>query len=333
MAFTSVSHAHVSVEKLERDKMYKSKIGNVLRLMVFLAGAFMLTTLIQECNVNVDIRTRIDKQEIEYIITELASFKNRRYDSEYGVASMEWIAQYVSNCTRNDNVEVALFEHDKSVDENWIQPSVIARLRGKTDEVVVIGGHGDSVNHSQHIGGSRDEVAPGADDNASGTAVAMVAFCEFARQPQADKRVDLIIYSSEEQGLYGSEEIAKHYYDKKHKVKAVLQLDMVLYPNKDNSIVFITDYVDKALTTETQALAYRLGYKVVEDKCHYECSDHASWTRYGFPSVFPFEAVFHKANKRIHTSEDTLENAGGVDGAVKFAELALLFLKTNAGQE
>ena len=42
-------------------------------------------------------------------------------------------------------------------------------------------------------------------------------------------------------------------------------------------------------------------------KCGYACSDHASASRYGYPSAFVIESDFDHSQKRIHTTEDKVE--------------------------
>lgn len=42
-----------------------------------------------------------------------------------------------------------------------------------------------------------------------------------------------------------------------------------------------------------------IGY--VETKCGYACSDHASWTKYGYPGAFGIESSFENSNQNIHS--------------------------------
>ena len=70
--------------------------------------------------------------------------------------------------------------------------NLIARQRNSTQPKVIIGGHYDSVSGS-----------PGANDNASGTAVVLDLARRLARTPQAD-RVWFVAFDGEEDGLHGS---------------------------------------------------------------------------------------------------------------------------------
>jgi leucyl aminopeptidase len=42
-------------------------------------------------------------------------------------------------------------------------------------------------------------------------------------------------------------------------------------------------------------------------KCGYACSDHASASRYGYPSAFVIESDFDNSDQKIHTTEDKIK--------------------------
>ena len=50
-------------------------------------------------------------------------------------------------------------------------------------------------------------------------------------------------------------------------------------------------------------------------------------TAAGYPASMPFESTMEDINKKIHTANDTLQNAGGdAKHAAKFAKLATAFV-------
>jgi leucyl aminopeptidase len=53
-------------------------------------------------------------------------------------------------------------------------------------------------------------------------------------------------------------------------------------------------------------------------------SDHASWTKAGYASSFPFETEFRNYNPSIHSPEDTLDKISP-EHAREFAKVALAF--------
>ena len=134
---------------------------------------------------------------------------------------------------------------------------------------------------------------------------------ETSYQPQ--KTLKFMAHAAEEVGLLGSREIAESHKRKNEKVIGVLQLDMTNFKGSpDKDIVLISDNTNR----EQNAFLGRLINKYIKlswsyDKCGYGCSDHASWTRNGFPASFPFEAKKAQMNRKIHTANDTIEASRG----------------------
>lgn len=218
-----------------------------------------------------------------------------------------------------------LFEH------SWAQPSVIARIEGtgdNADELIILGGHEDSIS----LSGSR---APGADDDASGSASVLEVFRVLVGNGfRGSRSIEFHAYAAEEVGLRGSQDIAALYQTERRTVAAMLQLDMVGYINPNDGPVFavIHDFVNPELTKFLGELAHKhTDLPVVASRCGYGCSDHASWTRAGYPSAFPFEASFGQANPFIHTAQDTLSHIS-LEHASKFARVALAFVTELANQ-
>jgi len=107
-----------------------------------------------------------------------------------------------------------------------------------------------------------------------------------------------------------------------------MQLDMTNFDGSPHDIVLITDNVSTQQTDFLATLAARYvpQFPVARDRCGYACSDHASWTRAGYPSVLPFEATLTTHNPNIHTARDTLSVSGNnANHAAKFAKLAIAY--------
>ena len=112
--------------------------------------------------------------------------------------------------------------------------NVVAKIVGSDPalkkEVIVIGGHFDHVGHGYF--GSRTahwgRIHPGADDNASGTAVIM-SIAEAMRQSGIKPRRTIVFmhFTGEERGLWGARYWADHPSVPIENVVAMLNLDMV----------------------------------------------------------------------------------------------------------
>ena len=82
----------------------------------------------------------------------------------------------------------------------------------------------------------------------------------------------------------------------------MMQQDMTAYVKGDTEERFglVTDYVSPKLTQFLELLAKHYSDIPMEHtKLHYGASDHASWTRAGWPSAFVMEAPFEDCNLRM----------------------------------
>lgn len=265
---------------------------------------------------------QVEAVEIEQNIRHLSSYKNRFYKSSTGVESAKWIqSKWASLLKRRSDAKVELYEHS-----GWPQPSVIATIKGKSDEVIVVGGHLDSI--AGWFGGNHVH-APGADDNASGISTITEVIRVLANNnyvPQ--KTLKFMGYAAEEVGLRGSNEIARKFKADGVNVIGALQLDMTNFNGSSKDIYLISDNTNKEQNEFLATLidSY-LQIPYTYDRCGYACSDHASWHKAGFKASFPFEAAKNDMNGKIHTSKDIIEQSGGnADHAAKFAKLALAYV-------
>jgi leucyl aminopeptidase len=262
---------------------------------------------------------KLEEGNILITIGELQSMKNRYYRSASGAAASTWLQDRWRSFTTRRDVTVELFDH------GYPQQSVIMTIPGttKANEVVVIGGHLDSI-----APGGTTSRAPGADDDASGIAtLSEVARALLASNFQPERTIMFMGYAAEEVGLRGSLSIAKAFKQRGVDVVGVLQLDMTNYQGSASDIWIITDFTNQAQNTFlTQLIDTYVGATWGFDKCGYACSDHASWHRNGFAASMPFESRSREMNKSIHTAKDTLErSSNNAAHAIKFARLGAAY--------
>ncbi|KZT72590.1 peptidase [Daedalea quercina L-15889] len=268
-------------------------------------------------------------------LKKFTSFRTRYYRSETGKESQEWLLDTVNKITEKyasdslrELITVQEFPHA------WIQSSVIARINGSStddDGVVVIGAHQDSTNMWPFL------PAPGADDDGSGTMSILEAYRALLA---ADFRPELAVefhwYSAEEGGLLGSQAIAQEYERRGVNVVAMSQYDMTAWVKKGTreEVGVIVDYVDEDLTElNKQLVDLYLDIPYVETKCGYACSDHASWAKAGYPSVFTIESTFDNSNKNIHSANDRFDVSDefSFSHMLEFSKLAVGFAVELAG--
>ncbi len=277
-------------------------------------------TLDQQATVQ-PLVAKVNEETIRGTITTMAAYTTRYYQSPIGVDAALWLkGRWSEFAAKIPRASVELITHA------WKQPSVILTIpgAGKPEEIVILGGHLDSIAGW----GNAAARAPGADDNASGIAVLTEAariLSESGYQPE--RTIQFMGYAAEEVGLRGSQDIAAKYAAGGKKVVGVIQFDMSNFPGSGAGIFLLTDNVDPALSKFTaQLVTAYTGVAANTTKCGYACSDHASWTKKGFPSAMAFEATMDGMNRALHTDRDTLETAGGnASHSVPFAKLAVAF--------
>lgn len=263
---------------------------------------------------------QVDVVQMRAWVTWLSSFNSRVHSATDPNVHVEQLRAKLVDLLSNAKMPatVDLIGHRATR-----QKSIRVRLPGslRPDETVVLGAHLDSINQDWFGSGK----APGADDNASGSANLLEALRVLLQQGQPERSIELFWYAGEEGGLLGSAEIAAQYKAAKRKVVGVLQLDMTLYPG-DGAFVLgsMTDFTSPWMRQYLGELnRLYLGAKIIEDQCGYGCSDHASWHRSGYPAIMPFEATFDRMNSNLHTPKDVIDSGSHFEHSAMFSRLAV----------
>ncbi len=279
------------------------------------------------------ILAQVSELDARAVIVQMSSYLNRYYTSTTGVQSAQWLKSHWEGLAAGrSDVKVQFFNHP-----TWAQPSVIATIFG-TDfpkEVVVIGGHLDSINTTVPSSQRPTASAPGADDDASGIASVTEAYrAALAAGYRPSRTVMFMGYAAEEVGLRGSNEIAAAFQNSKFQVIGALQLDMTNYkgtPTVDIGVLTDASYTNAAQTQFMRDLIgtylQPLGYTYQNTTCGYGCSDHASWHTKGFVASMAFESVFGQHNSNLHKTTDTISISGNnANHAIKFSRLAAAYM-------
>jgi hypothetical protein len=167
------------------------------------------------------IVSEVSPARIEQTIRTLAAFGTRNSlsgtasDTRGIGAARRWIKSRLEGCARDSGgrLQVSFDEHHVESGSRVPRPTdfvnVVATLPGEQaesrDRIYVVSGHYDSMP-TDPTDGTSD--APGANDDASGTAVSMELACVMSRH-RFDATLVFLAVSGEEQGLYGSTAWAK----------------------------------------------------------------------------------------------------------------------------
>jgi hypothetical protein len=209
--------------------------------------------------------------------------------------------------------------------------NVVAVLPGSDpslkEEKIVIGAHYDHLGFG-HFGALDREfegkVHPGADDNASGTAVLLELARRFAELPAKPGRTLIFVaFAGEELGLYGSRYYVEH-AQSIGSIKAMLNLDMVGRLRNDRVTVFGTRS-STDFSKEVMAGAQQLGLQVGESD-DVGRSDHMSFYSKKIPVLHFFTGI----HGDYHRATDTWEKLN-IDGMAKVSDLVMLTALQIAG--
>jgi hypothetical protein len=190
--------------------------------------------------------------------------------------------------------------------------NVIGEMIGSAtpDEIVLITAHLDSVPSSG--------LAPGADDNGSGSVGVMMA-AQILSQYDFQRTVRFVFFTGEEQGLYGSDRYASKVVADGDNLVAVYNMDMIAWddvggptlriytrmsnnPGYDGDMVIANTFVD---VVNTYALDTVLTPIITSEGGNW--SDHASFWDEGFPAVCAIEDDYDDWNgDNYHTANDKM---------------------------
>ncbi|GAB3929671.1 hypothetical protein GCM10029976_029700 [Kribbella albertanoniae] len=180
--------------------------------------------------------------------------------------------------------------------------NLIGERAGSGDGVVLVTAHLDSIN----LAGGASAPAPGADDNASGSAgVLELGRVLATKNWQHDLR--LILFGGEEEGLYGSKQyVAALPPAERARIRAVLNLDMIASKNSTTPTVLLEGApLSSGLVDDLATAAATYTGLAVETSLNPFASDHVPFITAGIPAVLAIEGS-DSANSHIHSATDTL---------------------------
>lgn len=200
--------------------------------------------------------------------------------------------------------------------------NVIAQQTGRhqPERVFLLIAHLDSISQNPYYS------APGADDNASGSA-ALMAIADILHQYKFGCTLRYVLFTGEEQGHYGSLAYAKQVSQAGEDIIAVLNLDMLGYntPGSSPTIELHTRWnnqgdldIANLFANVVQTYGINLVANILQDGEDF--SDHASFWNYGYPAILAIED-WNDHTPYYHNTSDQLETLN-MDYFTAFAKAA-----------
>lgn len=219
---------------------------------------------------------------------------------------------------------------------NYRGRNVIAKMPGSVhpERIWLIGGHFDDTSESPYTR------APGADDNASGSAATLL-IAKLLRNYRFSDTLWFIHFSGEEQGHWGSQAVARGVYSAGYQIMGYLDLDMIGWDGNGDRVMEIhsgtrTNSINLANRFASANQRYGQGLRVeIKQASASRFSDHASFWDYGYASFLAIENFFDDTIGRdrhpyYHNTGDVLSRVN-LDYAARIGRVALAMLAEDAG--
>ncbi len=253
----------------------------------------------------------VSEQEITASVRRLQEFQTRYSCTDSCQAAADYLCDRFAGFGLS--VSCDSFPYDGSPCSGQIWRNVIAVHPGLVDtsQIYILCGHYDSINNR----GDSWTVAPGADDNASGTA-AVIEAARVLSGYDFDVSIFFICFSGEEQGLIGSYHYANWAFAQGLDIRGVINMDMIAYvddpPNNtwdinlygDSQSVDLTHFLADMVEQYSEAVPYEIIVANTQ-----RGSDHYPFALKGYEAVFAIDAQLWSApdwNPYYHSPADTL---------------------------
>lgn len=236
---------------------------------------------------------QVDEKNLQAVVQDLQDMGERKAASGAFVAETYLVNSY----NALPGLTVTTHHFSPSYADN-----VIAELPGTVDPsvIVILGSHYDSTSGSN--------AAPGADDNASGTAAVREAARILSAYP-FKYTLRFVAFNAEELGLVGSDAYCDLLVSQGANVAAMINQDMNCYRAAGDArdVDFVLNYSSGSLIAFCKDMyaTYVPGLGVTEGNLSGGTSDHQSFTQHGYPACFPFEDLDHYS-PYIHSSNDVI---------------------------
>ena len=202
-------------------------------------------------------------------------------------------------------------------ERNW--KNLILSIPGSDPDLA--GERGLLVAQLDSTSGQERTLAPGADDNGSGSAGLLEA-AAILRHHQFKRTINLIWFSGEEQSRRGSEHFVEDYQEWLPEIVGVINLDMFAFDWDEDRCFEVhagtlpgSHRIGRCLMQVIDAYKLNLSFDFIDDDTAYTLSDHYPFWLAEVPGVMVFENGFYQEGKTCgvadrnyayHSTADTL---------------------------
>ena len=221
----------------------------VLLSILFIACSSpkMLESRVGENNSQIKSLSKIDfakEVNVANTIKFLASDDNEGRDT--GSKGIEKASVFLENLMKDNNIK-PYFKTYRDTLLNFDKPAynIVGFIEGNDpklkNEYVIIGAHYDHIGKIAAVNG--DEIANGANDNASGSTAVTEVMKYFAKNKTNKRSLIFVFFSAEEKGLLGSKHLAKKLKVENLDLYFMFNFEMIGVPMKDKDfLLYLTGF-------------------------------------------------------------------------------------------
>jgi hypothetical protein len=257
----------------------------------FSSSPLLPDTLIQR------LVNKVSADSIQARLQRMQDFRTRCSPTESCRAAEQYVFDYFTSL----GLDSVSLDSYPGAGGTW--RNVVGTIRGvlNPDAVLIICGHMDATSEDPNV------LAPGVEDNASGTVMAIEAARVLAHE-NVNFTVKFIAFTGEEQGLYGSSYYARLMRTRNVNLVGVLNFDMVAWPGGDWGTQITTDSASEPLARVEDEMAAT--YTNLDHRVNVRGplgSDQLPFQQQGFPATAAIE-YGHIGYPFYHNTGDTLGN-------------------------
>lgn len=189
-------------------------------------------------------KDNVSPEALEMITTYLSS--DELEGRELGSVGIEKAAIYIEAVFEKNNIKPYFETYRNNFKRGVLDAyNIVGYIEGNDpklkNEIVIIGAHYDNIGLADRVG--IDDLANGANDNASGVSGVLLLAQHFATTKSNKRSIIVALFSAEEKGMVGSAHLAKTLKDKNIDLYTMLNFKMIGVPFPDRDyMAFVTGY-------------------------------------------------------------------------------------------
>lgn len=291
----TINVRELSVDEILNESSFKTEVKSILnKKSNYNAILFNSVNIGSDTNrlVQSTLSQLLDLMPIVIVTNHKFTWSVGRHQYKFPLIELQESA-YVPN-------QIMYVQIDAKFIPNYQSQNVIGYLPSKKRraETVVVTAHYD------HLGSmGKDAYFPGANDNASGTAMLLLV-ADYFKQHPVDKNILFIAFGAEEAGLVGSRYFVNNPTYKLKKIDFVLNIDIMGSGDEGITVVNAIEQ-EKAFELLQKINEEKQLLTLIKKRGQTQNSDHYWFSHNQIPAIFIYT---QGSNKNYHDINDVYEN-------------------------